>query len=149
MRALLRTASRWLWAALAEDEDRLRRFLFAFFGLEVLVNKTWSRVKTAVISELSADLGGFPVEELMWPTGRDESYTPERNLTFKFTLLAVALSRPTAPEDVATFKTLAAARNKLAHGAAESIELLPSNETISLLRRYLSLVAKADVDGSL
>jgi hypothetical protein len=137
------TPSRWLQAALAERQDPLRRFLFAFFGLEVLVNKVekaW-KLRDEVGSELSKELGGAPIDVLMWPVSRDDE-APFRNLVFRFACLAISLSRSTAIQDVAEFRQLVRTRNALAHGEPTTIDSLPAWPCIELLRRYLSLVAR-------
>jgi hypothetical protein len=143
LRKLLRTPSEWLWAALAEDEDQLRRFLFSFFGLEILINKTHRRVEGSVVGALRDGLDGLPIEELMWPSVSDEAQHPSRNLVFRFALVAVALSPATAANDVSIFRRLHRARNNLAHGEAATIEDLPVQEAIEMLRQYLVLVGDA------
>lgn len=149
MKKLLRTASGWLWTALAEEEDHLRRFVFSFLGLEVLVNKVVPLVESSLAEQLRDELGGLPVKELLWPAVRDDDQHPSRNLVFRFTCLAVALSRSTAADDVGIFRRLAKFRNGLAHGAANSLDHLPANESIDLLRRYVGYVAKAQAEGRL
>jgi hypothetical protein len=142
---IIATPSRWFHAALAVDsQDPLRRFLFAFFGLEVLVNKaekTW-RLRDRVGQELSNELGGLPADVLMWPVLRDDE-APFRNLVFRFACLAISLSRNTAEQDVAEFRKLVKVRNDLAHGEPTILDSLPAWPSIDLLRRYLSLVARA------
>ncbi|MCP4308706.1 MAG: hypothetical protein GY788_28295 [bacterium] len=146
---LVRSASRWLQAAMAESDDQLRRFLFAFFGLEILSNKVGSRVEASVVADLSAELT-LPLEHLVWPAPK-EADSPWRNLTFRFSMVAIRVSRETAAADVAEFKELAAWRNKLSHGSAaeEDLKELPAASSIALLRRYVALVMSADADGQL
>jgi hypothetical protein len=122
--------------------------LFSFLGLEILASKAEVRLRESVTSSLSQELEWLPIGDLMWPSVRDDDY-PYRNLVFRFALLAVALSRETAVDDVSTFKRLAKTRNDLAHGAADEIDELPANECVSLLHRYVSLAAAADASGHL
>jgi hypothetical protein len=135
---MTRSAARWLTAALAEDKDKLRRFQFAFFGLEILANKVGKDVEEAVVADLSAEIG-VPVTHLIWPSPK-ESDSPWRNLTFRFAMMAFRVHRHTAGEDIERFNALARQRNGLAHGQAadEDIENLQDNEAISLLERYLA-----------
>lgn len=141
---LLRAASRWLFAALAEESDPLRKFLFAFFGLEVLANKVGKRVEGSVVQSLTVELG-LPVTHLVWPTPR-EADSPWRSLTFRFAMMAVHLNREEASADIDTFRDLAKSRNDLSHGAAteEDVEQLPCHVAIELLQRYLSLAVEAE-----
>ena len=141
---LIKSASRWLWAATAETDDALRRFLFAFFGLEILSNKCGKAFEGALVERLSDSLNGAPLRELFWPSPRDTD-SPWRNLLFRFAVMALYLNHDGAAEDVALFKRLASARNDLAHGTAgdDAIHDLPANETIALLRDYLQRVAAA------
>lgn len=142
---LLKSASRWLWAATAEADDRLRAFQFAFFGLEILANKLGKSHERALVDRLSDSLGGAPLKELFWPSPRD-SDSPWRNLVFRFTVVALYFSPDTASDDVVLFKRLASARNDLSHGTAgdEAIHELPASEATQLLRRYLQHAAEPD-----
>ena len=139
---MTRSATRWFTAALGEDKDKLRRFQFAFFGLEILANKVGKDVEEAVVSDLSAELG-VPVTHLVWPSPR-ESDSPWRNLTFRFAMMALRVHRDSAAEDIKRFNALAQQRNGLAHGqsADEDLKALPDNEAISLLQRYVAGVMR-------
>lgn len=146
---LVKKPSHWLLAALSEKGDPLRRFSFAFYGLEILAHKVGSCVEKSVVSDLT-EAAGLPIEQLVWPAQHNED-KPGRNLVFRFTLVAAKLSRKTAPEDVASFKEIADCRNKLSHGSATEadVEELPSGKAIDMLRRYISLVVDAGVSGTL
>ena len=141
---LIESASRWLWAATAETKDTLRRFLFAYFGLEILANKCGKQYEEGLVERLSASLEGAPVRELFWPSPRDAD-SPWRNIVFRFTVVAMTFNPEGAADDVANFKRLAKERNDLAHGTAgdDAIEDLPANEAFRLLRAYLARVASA------
>jgi hypothetical protein len=139
---LVKSASRWLWAATAETDDTLRRFLFGFFGLEILSNKCGKAYEGTLVEQLSDSLNGAPLKELFWPSPRDTD-SPWRNLVFRFAVMALYLNNDGAADDVALFKRVASARNDLAHGAAgdDAVHQLPANEAIGLLRDYLQRVA--------
>lgn len=145
----LRSSARWLSAALTE-EDPLRRFQFAFFGLETLVNKLAGQIKPLVIRELTTASGGLPMQQLMWPTPKDAD-SPWRNLTFKFAMLAVHVSSDTSGADVEEFQALAKRRNQLSHGdsSEDEVDTLPAWPAIDLLQRYLSHVVTAHTRGRL
>jgi hypothetical protein len=137
---LYRKAARLLWSALEHERDALRRFLFAFVGLEVLANQAGGKLRNQVADSLTAELGGLPVRDLILPD-RSDGEPPYRSIQFKFACLAVAVSRTTAAQDVATFRRLVKARNRLAHGATVETDDLPARDCVELLRRYVSLVA--------
>ena len=92
-------------------------------------------------------LDGLPIEEFMWPSVSDEAQHPSRNLVFRFALVAVALSPATATSDVSNFRRLHRARNNLAHGEAATIEDLPAQEAVEMLRQYLVHVGDAYPSG--
>ena len=136
--ALILTPGRWLGLALAE-EDILRKFLFAYCGLEVLANKFLRRSRTKLTSILQGSLPGIPIGELLWPKVPDEN-APQRNLVFSFATLATLVHPETAEEDTTVFQRIAKARNNLAHGNPDSIGDLPALEAVTLLTRYLRAV---------
>jgi len=141
------SAARLLWLAKAE-EDALRRFLFAFVGLELLVNAfVTSSVRDEVVSLLKIETSGLPVEGLFWPTTHSDKDYPWRNLAFKFSLMTIALSRTTAADDVELFKMLNKARNSIAHGSASESDTYPSRECIELFDRYLTLAYARTLSG--
>ena len=143
-RELLAVPSRWLSLSLGED-DPVRRFLFAYCGLEVLANKVVSRWRPALIESLRRDLSGVPVGELLWPKSQDDRY-PERNLIFSFATAATLLSHESAESDTDIFRMIAKRRNSLAHGSANDLEELPHAEAVALLQRYVTAVAAAAND---
>jgi hypothetical protein len=128
--------------ALAE-KDSLRRFLFAYCGLEILANKFVSRNRGTLLTELKKDLNNAPIDELVWPKMPDEN-APQHNLVFAFAAMATLVSRDTADSDTVSFRNIAKARNLLAHGDADALESLPGREAIDLLQRYLGAVVAAD-----
>ncbi len=138
-RGLLAVPGRWLALSLGED-DPVRRFLFAYCGLEVLVNNVVSRWRSVLIESLRRDLAGAPVGELLWPTTQDDRY-PERNLVFKFAAAATLVSRESAEADTDIFRMIAKRRNGFAHGSANDLEGLPHADAVALLQRYVSAVA--------
>lgn len=146
---LLGSCSRWLWRALESENDRLRGFLFAFVGLEILTNKVGKRVRERVAEQLAVQTGNLPISELMWPKSH-EGEMLDRNLLFRFTCMAIALSRETASTDVSTFRGLMHMRHALAHGQMTgSDNAFRAAECIDFLQRYLSIVAAAEASGQL
>ncbi len=147
--SLLTRPARWLWMALREQDDTLRRFLFAYCGLEVLANKVGSRLACSVLDGLELELAGVPMRELAWPTTSRDEDAPFRNIMFRFACMAVGLTRDTAHSDVTAFGQVLRSRNRLAHGSASELDSLPSTQAVQLLRHYLALVTKAQQPGGL
>ncbi len=137
--SLVAGPSRWLALALAE-KDSLRKFLFAFFGLEILANKFLSRSRDLLIKSLGQNLASVPVDELLWPKIPDEN-APQRNLVFAFAAMSTLICADTATEDTKHFRELAKLRNTLAHGDAGDLSSLPGAEAVALLAKYISAVA--------
>jgi hypothetical protein len=136
--AKIRRASQLLCAALEHRDDALRRFLFSFVALELLANGPGQDSRRQVMDLLDRTLATVPIEALLWPSSREEDPI-DRNLVFKFACLAVAVGGPDAKEDVTRFKTLAAARNGLAHrGEVVSVETAQASS--ALLAKYLGLL---------
>jgi hypothetical protein len=120
----------------------VRRFVFAYGGLEVLIQKAQSRVRDMLTADLQEKARTLPIRELMWPNMSEES-EPGRNLVFKFASLASVVRPSTAAPDTARFKMIARARNTLAHGSIEDPESVPSFEAVRLLRQYVAATADA------
>jgi hypothetical protein len=139
---LWQSGSQWLLAAMGQEDDALRSFLFAFIGLEALTNSFGKVFEKTVVSELGAELG-VAMEHLTWPSPRD-SDAPWRNLVYRFALMAIHLDRAHATTDIDEFKELAAMRNGMAHGRSGpgDVDELPGHRSIALLRKYLGLAAQ-------
>lgn len=146
-REIVATVARWR-AAIIGERDVLRRFQFAFFGIEILISKLWKRYLPVVVDRLQT--GGIlssdarlPVAELIWPTGSGlDRENPNRAISFRFAVVASGLSPATAVDDTAAFKTLLRARNELAHGSVHDFDHLPAQQTEDLFDRYLDLVLR-------
>lgn len=138
--ALTSGAAEFFMLAVAE-EDSLRRFVFAFAGLEHLATQVASKRRSLLIQQLAELDKAMPVQELIWPDSQ-----PDRGLRFRLAAMIYLYSPQTADVDVAQANELAAFRNKLFHGVNSDNEF--RNHSIvckELLRRYLGLVA--DVEG--
>ena len=147
---MLATPARWLTAASRESDDILRRFLFAYFGLETLANKIGRLVKARVVADVRLSMDGAPIDQLVWPSPR-ESDAPHRNVVFNFTCMAIALAPDAAAAavDVEQFRQVHRLRNELAHGDHVDLDALPAGKARGLLARYVPLVAEAIRAGDL
>lgn len=134
----------WLTEARREahrqSDDPFRRFMFAYFGLEMLANKFVKARRVEVVDKIAAK-AQVPLDQLIWPLPDDESSDPFRSAVFKFALMAVELSDdPT--KDIEAFRPLQKKRNKIAHGSSIDLHTLPAAGAEDLLKRYLGLVAQ-------
>jgi len=133
--ALIQKPSRWLNLAMGET-DAVRRFLFAYCGLEVLANKFVAKFRDRIKQTIGDSLPGVPVGELLWPSLPDEN-APQRNLVFAFAAMATLVKRDGADTDTDLFRRISRARNMLAHGDADDLSNLPVGEAVALLTRSL------------
>ena len=129
----------WLCSAMSEEEDDLRRFTFAFAGLELLATQVEKNSRDELIGMIESLDGNMPAVELLWPS-TSEDYV-WRNLVFRFAVMAAIYSPSTARADVAAFKPIARARNDMFHGSEQTITREISVSCTELLRRYVGLVA--------
>lgn len=146
-------AARWLWAAKAVRDDRMRRFFFSFFGIEVLVGRMAATMKHAAIEKLKTKAGPLPFEELIWPKVQDEDANPWRNLVFRFAVMALVLAEDDAGDDTSKFRDCARARNRMAHGGEMDPDTLPDGQCLRLLAKYVPraaayLLSRAPESGS-
>jgi hypothetical protein len=131
--------ARWLTAALTEEDD-LRRFVFAFAGLETLCTAAEKTARARLLTRISGADSTLPVKELLWPSKSDDF--ADRNLVFRFAAMASVYSPPTTEVDVASFARINRARNDLFHGSENSVDRNLSIECQNLLRKYVGLLAR-------
>jgi hypothetical protein len=128
-----------LCAALGEQDDALRRFIFAFSGLEVLATQAEIAARDKLIGRIISADSGLPVAALLWPsTDNDKVW---RNSVFRFASMATIYSPDTAIEDVESFKKIVDAR-RMYHGSGPDIDEGTAIVCQTLLSRYLGLVAR-------
>lgn len=107
-------AAKWFLAAAAE-QDALRRFVFAYAGLEQLAAKA-ENMRRALTRQISNADSNLPVNELLWPSINEE-LAPRSNVMFRFAVLASTCSPSTAIDDVNVCRAVVRTRNALFHGA--------------------------------
>lgn len=129
----------WLCSAMGEEEDDLRRFTFAFAGLELLATQVEKNSRGELIGMIENLNANLPVIELLWPAANEDFVS--RNLVFRFAVMATIYSPGTAKADVATFKPIAKARNDMFHGSDQTITRELSIACEGLLRKYVGIVA--------
>lgn len=136
----------WLCAAMAEEDDHLRRFTFAFAGLELLATQSEKANRDALIAHMENLDSTLPVRELFWP-GTNEDLTT-RNVVFRFAAMAVLYSPDSSIEDVMKFRVIAKGRNDFYHGSEQVVTLTLAKDCEELLRKYVGLVASGSRDPS-
>lgn len=135
---------RLLRSSLEQDKDRLRAFLSAWFGLEVLVGKIFSTYEASFFAQISAH---HESDRKLHHVDRIREVMKDKyRLGDKFSLIATELGEKSADADLTTFKSCKAARDRLLHGQEVADSDLPVKETSELLRRYLSLHVDFDVE---
>jgi len=143
--ALTADAAEWFMLAMAEQDD-LRRFVFAFAGLEVLASQIGKKRRSELTDHLATLDESAPWLELLWPDTDDERVN--RNLVFRFSMLAYLYSPATARNDVGSCKALARFRNNLFHGGHSQTDFRDNSIACKeLLRRYLGIVAATEAGG--
>jgi hypothetical protein len=96
-----------------------------------------------LLDKLSALDRDVPFRELFWPTKGDD--WAERNLIFRFAVMAALHSPGTAAADTSSCKQIATTRNSLFHGKELAGDLRNHGVACTeLLRRYLGLVAASE-----
>ncbi len=124
-----------LMQAISKENDKFRRFIFAWSALEILINQVFSTYEKMFISKI--------VESA--PSNYTEKYFSRINdvmkdkyrLTDKFVIITACFSENGADDDIALFKNIKEIRNNLFHGSIVDENTLPINDTVTLLKKYL------------
>lgn len=129
--------------AMSEVSDSMERFVYSFTGLEVLATQVERSSRDDFLRRLAVLDADTPFRELLWPAKSGDWV--ERNVVFRFSVMAALHTPTTAVADTAEFKKLAKTRNSLVH-TYESPGTLRSQgfECTELLHRYLGLVAASE-----
>lgn len=133
--------AQWLCASLDEKDDVLRRFVFSFAGLEMLATQMEKLSRDKLTQRIADADARLPINELLWPSSNED--LAQRNLVFRFAIMAAVFSPATAIEDVKEFRSLARTRNLLYHGSdLDRIDFFVSVKCLRLLQRYLTLIVQ-------
>lgn len=133
----LSRVNRLLVQAISRDNDKLRRFISGWSALEILVNKVFSEYEKLFIQNLIGTA----------PTGHTQRYFDrirdvmqgKYRITDKFVIVAACLGDNESTEsDIDDFESIKEKRDSLLHGNVIDESSLPINETIRLLKKYLS-----------
>jgi len=130
-----------LLRSLSNDGDRLRAFLAAWTGLEILVNKLFTHCETALFEEL-ARARPDPVPQYLKQI--QGVMSGRYRLKDKFIVVSASLDPDHAGADLTEFEMLKKLRDGLSHGDEVGDDALPLEATVAILRKYLALHVNAN-----
>lgn len=128
---------RLLNESMEPGQDRLRRFLAAFMGMEVFVNKNFGDYQHRFWNDLSADVTA-PIRDRYLARIHDVM-KDKYKLLEKFVLISAELDPAAADGDIATFHRGKDLRDAFSHGEAIDEQSFPVTELQALLRKFLRL----------
>lgn len=121
--------------AVSRDNDRLRRFMFSWFALEILINKVFSEYEEKFIENLT---GADPAKHTKRYFDRICGVMKDKyRLADKFVVVASRIGDDSIETDLVLFDKIKDIRDKLFHGNRVDDETLPISETVKLLKKYL------------
>lgn len=137
---------RLLRTSLESHGDRLRAFLAAWFGLEILVGKLFKQYETAFFDRIKAHAAGNNTS--MPHVDRIQDVMSDKyRLSDRFSLIATELVEGDATPDIEAFRKAQKVRNDLLHGTDIKDSALPVGQVRDLLRRHLELHLVRSTDG--
>lgn len=121
--------------AISRKNDELRRFLFGWSALEILISKVFSDYEKLFITNL---LGSDPANHVQRYFERVRDVMKRKyRITDKFVIVAACIGKDSVETDIEDFVKIKKARDALLHGDLVDEKTLPVSETISLLKRYI------------
>jgi hypothetical protein len=123
---------RWFVAAI-EENDPLKRFLWAFIAFEQLVQSHAPAMRGEAFSNIRAR-SKIDLSESLFHEQKEQS------LRVRFAYLAYALRPDDPAEDCAAFETLVRARNDWSHGRGDLAEHPRHAEALRLYRKYATIL---------
>lgn len=126
---------RLLVQAISRDNDKLRRFMFGWSALEILINKVFSDYEKLFIQNL---LGADPASHTQRYFERIRDVMKGKyRIADKFVVVAACVSDDSVETDIQDFVKIKEVRDALLHGEPIDEESLPISETVGLLKKYL------------
>jgi hypothetical protein len=137
---------RWVSAASGEP-DPVKRFFWAYAGLEVLTGLAVSlatSILTIRLASLDESLTEDLIRQLFYPLPEDDAKDPWRSAAFGFAAMAAAMGGREADADVRKFKRIQKFRNRIHGGRVdERVAEREAFDAMELLRRYSVQVSQA------
>lgn len=126
---------RLLVQSISIDNDELRRFMFGWSGLEILINKIFSTYEKQFVQNLIGTNPASPAQKY-FERIRDVMESKYR-LMDKFIVVAACIGDASADADMESFRRIKETRDRLMHGDTLDEKSLPISETVALLKKYL------------
>ncbi len=121
--------------AVSRDNDRLRRFMFSWSALEILIHKVFLAYEKKFIENLT---GADPAKHTQRYFDRIRDVMKDKyRLTDKFVVVASGIGDDSIETDLEMFVKIKNIRDALFHGDRVDDETLPISETVKLLKKYL------------
>ena len=121
--------------SISSDKDELRRFMFGWAGLEMLINKVFSNYEKKFIQNL---LGAEPAHHTQKYFERIRDVMKGKyRLGDKFVVMAACIGSGSVDIDIQNFNKIKETRDALMHGDILDEKSLPISETVALLKKYL------------
>lgn len=133
----LTKVNKLLTQAISRENDELRRFMFGWAGLEILITSVFKEYEKLFAQSL-------PGAELTSPTHRyfrriREVMKGKYNIADQFVIVAACIGNEAVEADIEEFVRIKKIRDALFHDTSAAEKGLPSFEAIELLKKYLRL----------
>jgi len=126
---------RLLVQSISIENDELRRFMFGWSGLEILINKIFSTYEKRFVQNLLGANPAAPTQKY-FETIHDVMKGKYR-LMDKFVVVAACIGDASVETDIESFGRIKKTRDGLMHGDTLEEKSLPISETVALLKKYL------------
>lgn len=121
--------------AISRDNDELRRFMFGWSALEILINKVFSEYEKLFVQNL---LGADPAGHTQRYFQRIRDIMKGKyRIVDKFIVIAACVGADLAEADIKDFVKIKKTRDALLHGELIDEKSLPISETVALLKKYI------------
>ena len=131
---------RLLIEAVSRDNDELRRFMFGWSALEMLVNNVFSEYEKQFVQRL---LEADPASHTHRYFKRiREVMKGKYNIADKFIVMAACIGDGSVETDIQEFIKIKKIRDALFHDKSVADKTLPTFATVELLKKYLRLHIK-------
>lgn len=129
------TSASLLVSSFQVGDDSLRAYLWAWYGLEIFVNKLFRQYENLMLIGLASENHGKAAANYVERI--QEVMKDKFRLTDKFWVIAGILAPATASEDSLVFGKIKKIRDQLSHGEHLPNQLYDAEKPRQLLRRYL------------
>jgi hypothetical protein len=123
--------------SLEVNQEKLRKFLFAWMALEVFVNKNFGAYQEKFGDGLSAEVSQ-PVRERYFKRIHEVVGNKYKQLD-KFVIISAELDPREADHDITIFQRSKKLRDEISHGETVDEKALPVAEIQRLVRKFLRL----------